>query len=379
MARWTSLSLGSSLSPMPNISSSAGSPMNPIGASYSPMGGGLRRTAPGAELATALRRSRSAVFHNGDDTLLRGTPLLSPGPAGRGGPQALRRWEPQVRLDTTVAGLLSALHFAHGSWWHLPAFDAAGAAAGGATRLVTLTPPADNVFSDYQLPLVHAAAAERDDRLPEILSQADVFWPFWTAITNLDDTNAPRTVELVEVLMRCTHSMVMRFKHELAVPRPVDWSSTLGPIIATPGHASFPSGHATVSFMVARFFGRLLELKEDDATQVWLLRLAHRIAQSRVVAGVHFPIDSVAGRLLGETLGEYFYARCTGNAARYGGAAFADPDDPAVSLAEDEALTAVSGCHPGNQVGVVPPDPLLEQLWKDARGELAALSLLRLP
>lgn len=376
MARWTSLSLGSSLSPMPNISSSAGSPMNPSGASYSPMGGGLRRTAPGAELATALRRSRSALFRSGEETSLRSTPLLSAGPAGRRGAQALRRWEPQVRIDTAVASLLSALHFAHGSWWHLPVFDGAGLPAASATRLVTLTPPADIVFRDAQLPLVHAAAAERDDRLPEILSQADAFWPFWTTITNLDDTNAPRTVELIEVLMRCTHSMVMRVKHELAVPRPVDWSSTLGPIIATPGHASFPSGHATVSFMVARFLGRLLDLGAADATRVYLQRLAHRIAQSRVVAGVHFPIDSVAGRLLGETLAEYFYARCTGAAAEYADAAFADPADPAVSLAEDDALAAVSGCRPGTQVTVVPLDPLLEQLWKDAQGELTALHLL---
>jgi hypothetical protein len=40
------------------------------------------------------------------------------------------------------------------------------------------------------------------------------------------------------------------------------------------------------------------------------MRLAARVAVNRTVAGVHFPVDSVAGMLLGLTLGNYFVSRC---------------------------------------------------------------------
>ena len=69
----------------------------------------------------------------------------------------------------------------------------------------------------------------------------------------------------------------------------------------------------------------------DPSYGVQLMRLAARIAINRTVAGVHFPIDSVAGALLGLTLGDYFLARVMGEdyeAAFFDGehGNFGDPD-----------------------------------------------------
>ena len=85
----------------------------------------------------------------------------------------------------------------------------------------------------------------------------------------------------------------------------------------------FPSGHATEAFLVAYVLGKLMKPLDDRAypdrsrkttkDQGWgeqLMRVAARIATNRVVAGVHFPVDSGVGALLGLSLGRYFIARC---------------------------------------------------------------------
>jgi hypothetical protein len=94
-------------------------------------------------------------------------------------------------------------------------------------------------------------------------------------------------------------------------------------MILTPGHAALPSGHATEAFTMALVLWRLLQaagtapqnpnpVYNDISYGVQLLRQAARIAINRTVAGVHFPVDSVAGALLGLTLGQYLVTRASG-------------------------------------------------------------------
>jgi membrane-associated phospholipid phosphatase len=103
----------------------------------------------------------------------------------------------------------------------------------------------------------------------------------------------------------------MRFKHAFACKRPVDLSSQIQPMIPTPGHATWPSGHATEAFTIIITVLMAL-LPEGHKYKEQLERLAARIAVNRTVAGVHFPVDSAAGRLLGTALAGYFVARCKG-------------------------------------------------------------------
>jgi hypothetical protein len=129
---------------------------------------------------------------------------------------------------------------------------------------------------------------------------------------------------LLAASLRLANFCHMRLKQALASRRPNEYSPQVQPMILTPSHSSYPSGHATESFLSAIVLWKLLKAAGGTApgnntkpyTQTsWLdqiMRLANRIAVNRTIAGVHFPIDSAAGAVLGLTLGLYFVARCQG-------------------------------------------------------------------
>ncbi len=69
----------------------------------------------------------------------------------------------------------------------------------------------------------------------------------------------------------------------------------LDPLVHVPHSASFPSGHAATSFACAATLARFVPRR----VAVLLYALAALIAFSRVYVGVHYPLDVLAGALLG--------------------------------------------------------------------------------
>ena len=73
------------------------------------------------------------------------------------------------------------------------------------------------------------------------------------------------------------------------------------PILVVPmftvGDFSYPSGHATGMELQARILEQLFPDKRDA-----LLRRARQVADSRLVAGVHYTSDTEAGLALGDLL-----------------------------------------------------------------------------
>ena len=261
-----------------------------------------------AVLGQALRRSRAKIVRVADQVLqpAQVARAMRKGEAAAG--SNLWRWEPEFRVKTVACELITRFQVHGQALWHV---DPSGRRSLDlqATRVFELPAQLDGADLDDQVDKVLRAAAEREDRLPEILAQAPDFWAFFESLTGLQLAAAPFTTEMLTVAHEWMLHLVMLLKHAAARQRPVQRSSLVMPVIGTPGHGSLPSGHATT----AAFTSELLHIMlyrdtgmEERSHQ--LDRLARRIAFNRVVAGVHFPVDSQCGYRLGTQLARLFWA-----------------------------------------------------------------------
>ena len=139
-------------------------------------------------------------------------------------------------------------------------------------------------------------------------------------------------------MLRLAKYAEMNFKNAFAVRRAHELSPQVQPpMIPTPTHGSFPSGHGTEAFAVARVLFALVSTggtkPAQDQLRELLMRQAARIAINRTVAGMHYPMDSMAGQALGLAVGEYFIERC---------------QDPAVSASGKVASVDFDGTKVGS-------------------------------
>ena len=210
-----------------------------------------------------------------------------------------------------------------------PAGGAVAVTVGG-VPLVALTPPRIEDIS-REMPILRAAADLRADRMAEILSQQGDLLSFFGAQQWLSATRRQWTLLFLGAVYAAVSAVEMGVKHLCSVPRAIDLSPLIQPVIQTPGHSSYPSGHSTEAhaFAVALACLRLAAAEADAAgasvagsgiasLMSWLpaaegapvppgpadfltllFRLSARIADNRTVAGVHFPVDSAHGALLG--------------------------------------------------------------------------------
>jgi membrane-associated phospholipid phosphatase len=362
----------------------------------------------GAELETPL--ASDALIRTRDG--IAGTwqqPLASAlAPLTAESPDNLERWSPAVRASVIDFELFSRLGFRADPpktpnpqtmhLWHLDAGNSGATPPGVLYRpLASMTRPPIAVFED-QLPFLDHYADLRADRASEILAQLTASTTFLGSIAWLRPDRTRWTIELLAAAFRLANFVEMRFKHGLACRRAVEFSPQVQPMIATPGHASLPSGHATEAFTASTVLWLLFRRPSPlpvYGADLWgeeLMRLASRIAINRTIAGMHFPIDSVAGAFLGLTLGHYVAARCTHAATyeawRFDGTSY--PTTPANSRADTDfnwrrlydvsAKAQIAATNPATGGAYVTSDgaqpfdtlfhsPILEWLWTKARGE----------
>lgn len=157
---------------------------------------------------------------------------------------------------------------------------------------------------EAEFALTDKAAGRRTEQLEELFTQAGSASIFFATLAGIADDSHPYTAQFLNVATEALGHFVHGIKHAFAVPRPWKGKSALAPIVAMPSHASFPSGHASYAYMTAE----LLSALSPSANRDVLLEVAKYIADNRVVAGVHFPVDSVGGEVLGRGVAAWLAA-----------------------------------------------------------------------
>lgn len=271
-------------------------------------------------------------------------------------------------------------------------FEVTSDAGAGIAALVRPTKPT----IVQQTLRVESWAALRAERLPEILSQIGPQFTYWSSIAPLGSIPSPYSAELLVVAGAFASHVVQAAKYRMPVPRPEEYSARIQPPIEAPAFFAYPSGHATGAFSAARLLDTLLSpgsgadlplrdpAEQLDETRAQLYRQAERIATNRVVAGIHYPVDSAAGCALGLSLAEYLVARARGGAwteRTFDGSGFGALDfDPRPFVAGGTLRDGMLASRPSTPLvvkatsDIIPPNDLVSEsplswLWRQARRE----------
>lgn len=151
--------------------------------------------------------------------------------------------------------------------------------------------------------------------LDEALGQRDTFLPYFQGVLSFNATTHPYTTGMFRIAELVGLFVSMHYKAYFNRVRPSVLCPSLMPPVDVPGHAAFPSGHATQAYLTAFC---LKDVLPEEAVHSYkqgkavlapgglptgpLFRLAERIARNREVLGLHYPSDSRAGRTLAAKL-----------------------------------------------------------------------------
>ena len=150
-----------------------------------------------------------------------------------------------------------------------------------------------------ELDTLQALIEYRDGVLSEAITQATSIIPYFQGLVGFTDASHPDTTNLCIIALNLGQFAVMLYKHEFNRPRPSQLRPELLPEMEVPGHASYPSGHATELHLIAYVLERVIG---DHPARLLLHPLADRIAINREVMGLHYRSDSEAGKKLAEAI-----------------------------------------------------------------------------
>ncbi len=109
----------------------------------------------------------------------------------------------------------------------------------------------------------------------------------------------PMTYKLLDMVVSDSRAATKQAKDYWHMPRPYVADKRVKLLInpLRPTNFAYPSGHTSVSFALAKVLGDL-----NPETKAVALRQAARVAERRIIAGVHSPQDIMGGRQLAEAI-----------------------------------------------------------------------------
>jgi membrane-associated phospholipid phosphatase len=130
----------------------------------------------------------------------------------------------------------------------------------------------------------------------------------------LDLPQAAQVLACLSVAMADSFVCCWDAKFTYWTARPITTDPTLDVLIPTPPFPSYTSGHATISAAAATVLSAFFPAEADA-----LAAMAIEAKNSRLWAGIHFPIDNDMGALGGGVVGRLVVARIEASAAEDGG------------------------------------------------------------
>jgi acid phosphatase (class A) len=114
------------------------------------------------------------------------------------------------------------------------------------------------------------------------------------------DTAAhPRTRALIERLHAEASALVDQARGHFARPRPFVADRRVEPAVKADSTPSYPSSHGTRGILYARVLAELAPSRREA-----LIEAGRSVGYHRVLAGVHYPSDVLAGQRLGEAVAD---------------------------------------------------------------------------
>jgi hypothetical protein len=160
-----------------------------------------------------------------------------------------------------------------------------------------LDPPDDSpAVLKVEIEALLSKASRRGTRQGEILAQSNSFVDYWYRLLMADQHRRPATVTLIQVGIAVGGMVALYWKNQHKRMRPSQMFPALMPMIPTPPHPSYPSGHSTQAHLV--WLCVRAAMPDPSLLDEPMYNLAARIAQNREIAGVHFSSDTAAGAKL---------------------------------------------------------------------------------